>query len=248
MIKRNIRLTIEYDGSDFFGWQIQKNHRTIQGEIREAVEKTSGKKTVVAGAGRTDAGVHALGQVANFHTTSKLSCRKWVQALNSHLPDSIAIRAAEDVPLEFHAQFDAREKTYRYAVLNRPFRSALRRNTTHLVKPTLDVEKMREGAAHLPGTHDFRSFGTETSHKKNTVRTIREFRVEKVEDEIHFTVTGDGFLYNQVRSMVGSLLSVGFGSRSPDWIREVLEAKDRRKAGPNVQARGLTLVEVRYPS
>ncbi len=248
MKKRNIRLTIEYDGSAFYGWQLQKSHRTIQGEIQKAVEKISGKRTVIAGAGRTDAGVHALGQVANFHTTSKLSCRKWVQALNSHLPDDVSVLVAEDVPVEFHSQFDAHEKTYRYVVLNRPARSSLRRNTAHLVKPPLDVEKMQEAASHLEGTHDFRSFGTEISRKKNTVRTIREFHVDRAGDEIHFTVTGDGFLYNQVRSMVGSLLQVGFGSNSPSWIQEVLVAKDRKKAGPNVHARGLTLVEVVYPS
>ncbi len=248
MKKRNLRITIEYDGSLFFGWQIQKNQRTIQGEIQKAVETISGKKVVIAGAGRTDAGVHALGQVANFHTTSKLSCRKWAQALNSHLPDEISILDVVDVPMEFHSQFDAKEKTYRYSILNRPTRSALRSRFTHLVKPPLHVDKMAQGARHLVGTHDFRSFGSDISKKKNTVRTIREFVVEKVGDEIHFTVTGDGFLYNQVRAMVGSLLLVGRESQPSDWVQTVLEAKDRRKAGANVDARGLMLLNVLYPS
>ncbi len=248
MKKRNLRLTIEYDGTPFFGWQIQKNKKTIQGEIQKAVEEVIGKRVVIFGAGRTDAGVHALGQVANFHTTSKLSCRKWVLALNSLLQDEISILDVEEVPLEFHSQFDAHEKTYRYSILNRPARSAIRNNFTHLVKPPLDVEKMAKGARHLVGTHDFRSFGSDMSKKKETVRTIRIFEVTQVGDEIHFTVTGNGFLYNQVRAMVGSLLLVGFGTQPPDWIKKVVVAKDRQKAGPNVHARGLMLVEVLYPT
>ena len=247
MKKRNLRLTVEYDGTPFYGWQIQKNQKTVQGEIQKAVEKIIGKRVVIFGAGRTDAGVHALGQVANFHTTSKLSCRKWVLALNSHLPEEISILEVEEVPLEFHSQFDAHEKTYRYSILNRPARSAVRNNFTHLVKPPLDVKLMAQGAHHLVGTHDYRSFGSDMSRKKKTVRTIRTFDVRKVDDEIHFTVTGDGFLYNQVRAMVGSLLLVGSGSQTPAWIRKVLVAKDRQKAGPNVHARGLMLVEVLYP-
>lgn len=198
------------------------------------------------GAGRTDAGVHARGQVANFHTTSRLSCEKWVMALNAHLPDDIAVLSAEDVPLDFHAQFHAHDKTYEYVILNRPGRSAIERAFVHKVSPPLDAAKMREAAQLLVGTHDFRAFASEVAKKENTTRTIREFAVSRDGDHIHFRVTGDGFLYNQVRAMVGTLLEVGFGKHPPSWIVEIRDGKDRTKAGVNVPAKGLTMIEVRY--
>lgn len=198
------------------------------------------------GSGRTDAGVHARGQVANFHTTSRLSCAKWIQALNAHLPEDIAVVAAEEVPLDFHAQFAAKEKTYEYAILNRGARSALLRAFAHKVAPPLDVARMDAAARYLVGTHDFRAFGSEMASREKTVRSIRAFTVAKDGDLVRFVVTGEGFLYNQVRAMVGTLVEVGLGKRPPEWVREVLESRDRTKAGANVPAKGLTLVEVRY--
>jgi len=244
--KRNIRLVVEYDGTRYFGWQLQKDQPTVQGELQRAVEEITRRKTLVVGAGRTDAGVHAEAQVANFHTASPIPARKWAEALNAHLPQDVAVVSAEDVPLDFHAQFAATSKVYRYRVLNRPARTAIDRYRVHLVKAPLDVERMAEAARHLVGTHDFRSFGSEMSKKEKTVRTILSFDVPRAGPFVDFLVHGDGFLYNQVRSMVGTLLPVGLGKQLPSWTREVLEARDRAKAGANVPAKGLTLVEVRY--
>ncbi len=246
MRKRNLRIVIEFDGTEFYGWQVQKGFRTVQGEVQRAVKEIVGRDTLVIGAGRTDAGVHARGQVANFHTVSRLSCPKWIQALNSHLPEDVAIVAADEVPLEFHAQFDAHGKTYRYALLNRAARTALERRVVHRVSAPLDAAAMAEGAKLLVGTHDFRAFGSDMAKKEKTVRTIGLFTVAREGDSILFDVSGDGFLYNQVRSMVGTLIEVGLGKRPPAWMREVLESRDRAKAGVNVPARGLTLLEVRY--
>ncbi len=244
--KRNIRIVVEYDGTRYSGWQLQKDRPTVQGELQRAVEEIAKRKTLVVGAGRTDAGVHARGQVANFHTASPIPPRKWPEALNAHLPEDIAVLSAEEASLEFHAQFAATSKVYLYRILNREGRSALEGGRSHLVRSPLDVPAMKEGAKALDGTHDFRSFGSEMSRKEQTVRTVFSLEVLSAPPFVEFLVHGDGFLYNQVRSMVGTLLPVGLGKRPPAWVREVLEARDRSKAGANVPAKGLTLVEVRY--
>jgi tRNA pseudouridine38-40 synthase len=244
--KKNIRIVVEYDGTRHGGWQVQKEGPTIQGELQRAVEEITGRKTLVVGSGRTDAGVHAEGQVANFHTTSLIPGRKWPEALNAHLPPEISVLSAEEAPLDFHAQYAATSKVYRYRILNRPVRSALDRDRSHLVKAPLDVALMREAAGVLVGTHDFRAFGSEMSRKEKTVRTILSFDVKMSGSFVEFLVHGDGFLYNQVRAMVGTLIPVGMGKHPPDWVKEVLESKDRSHAGANVPARGLALVAVRY--
>jgi tRNA pseudouridine38-40 synthase len=244
--KKNIRIVVEYDGTSLFGWQLQKDKPTVQGELQRALQEIEGRKVLIIGSGRTDAGVHAEGQVANFHTGSPLPSRKWPEALNAHLPPEIAVVGAMEVPLAFHAQYGATSKTYRYRVMNRVVRGALDRLRTHLVKAPLDVAKMQEAAKILVGTHDFRSFGSEMSKKEKTIRTICSFEVTSASPFIDFVVTGDGFLYNQVRSMVGTLLRVGMGAEPVEWMKTVLEAKDRTKAGANVPAKGLTLVEVKY--
>ncbi len=244
--RRNLRIVVEYDGTRFFGWQLQKDKPTVQGELQRAVQEIVGRRTLVVGSGRTDAGVHAEGQVANFHTESQIPARKWPEALNAHLPPEVAVLSAADAPLEFHAQFAATSKVYRYRVLNRPFRSALDRDRVHLVRAPLEAATMAAAAKILEGTHDFRSFGSEMSKKEKTVRTVISFAVEARAPYVDFTVHGDGFLYNQVRSMVGTLLPVGLGSRPEGWVGEVLAACDRARAGANVPAKGLTLVEVRY--
>jgi tRNA pseudouridine38-40 synthase len=246
MRKRNIRILVEYDGAPFSGWQLQKDKPTVQGELERAVLEITKRHALVVGSGRTDAGVHAEGQVANFHTASPIPARKWPDALNSHLPEAISVLSAQDVPLDFHAQFKATSKIYRYRVLNRPVRSALERDRSYLYKATLDAGKMAEAARLLVGTHDFRSFGSEMSRKEKTTRTIFSFDVHARPPFIDFVVHGDGFLYNQVRSMVGTLLRVGAAAETPDWVGEVLRAKDRTRAGANVPAKGLTLVEVKY--
>lgn len=244
--KRNIRIVVEYDGTNLYGWQLQKDKPTVQGELQRALQEIEGRKVLVIGSGRTDAGVHAEGQVANFHTGSPMPSRKWPDALNAHLPPDIAVVGAQEVPLPFHAQYHATSKTYRYRVMNRAVRGALDRLRCHLVKAPLDVDKLKAAAKVLVGTHDFRSFGSEMSKKEKTIRTICSFEVTSASPYIDFVVTGDGFLYNQVRSMVGTLLRVGMGSEPVEWMKTVLDAKDRTKAGANVPAKGLTLVEVRY--
>ncbi len=244
--KRNLKLVVEYDGTRYFGWQVQKSKPSIQGELERAVQEVSGHASPVVGAGRTDAGVHAEGQVANFHTLSPIPARKWPEALNAHLPEDIAVLSAEDVGLDFHAQYAATSKLYRYRIVNRGVRSALERLRSHLVRPPLDLELLRSASKALTGTHDYRSFGSEMSKKEHTVRTIFSFEVRRQGDLVDFLVHGDGFLYNQVRSMVGTLIPVGLGSRPAAWVKEVLEAKDRTRAGVNVPAKGLTMVEVRF--
>jgi tRNA pseudouridine38-40 synthase len=242
----NIRIVVEYDGTNLHGWQLQKDKPTVQGELQRALQEIEGRKVLLIGAGRTDAGVHAEAQVANFHTQSPMPSRKWPDALNAHLPPEVAVIGAMEVPLAFHAQYAATSKIYRYRVLNRTVRGALERNRCHFVKAPLDVAKMQEAAKFLVGTHDFRSFGSEMSKKEKTVRTICSLELTSIPPYVEFLVHGDGFLYNQVRSMVGTLLRVGLGSEPPGWVQTVLEAKDRTKAGANVPAKGLTLVEVKY--
>jgi len=244
--KRNLKIVVEYDGTGFFGWQTQLDKPTVQGELERAVGEIAGRPTHVVGAGRTDAGVHAEGQVANFHTTSAIPARKWPDALNARLPDAIAVLSAEDVDLEFHTQYAATSKLYRYTVLNRGPRGAIDRLRSHLVRSPLNVEALKAEAACLVGTHDFRSFGSDMAKKERTTRTILSFDVARQGQFVDFLVSGDGFLYNQVRSMVGTLIPVGLGTRPAGWVKEVLEAKDRTKAGANVPAKGLTLVEVRF--
>jgi tRNA pseudouridine38-40 synthase len=244
--ERNIRIVVEYDGTALFGWQLQKEKRTVQGELERALLEITGRKTLVVGAGRTDAGVHAEAQVANFHTRSPIPARKWPDALNAHLPPDVAVLLAQDVPLAFHSQYAATSKIYRYRVLNRTARSALLRDRSHLVRAQLLVPPMAQAAGFLEGEHDFRSFGSEMSEKEKTVRRIFSFQVQSQPPLVEFVVHGDGFLYNQVRSMVGTLLRVGLGDRPPEWVREVLLAKDRQQAGANVPARGLALVEVKF--
>ncbi len=244
--KKNIRLVVEYDGSRLFGWQLQKDKPTVQGELQKAVEKVAGRAALIVGSGRTDAGVHAEGQVANFHTGSPMPARKWPEALNAHLPPEISVRSAEEAPLEFHAQYSATSKIYRYRVLNRRERSALDRDRVHIVKPPLDVAAMQAAAGLWVGRHDFRSFGSDMSKKEQSTRTIFSFDIRRDGDRVDFIVHGDGFLYNQVRTMVGTLLAIGLGRKPVTWAREVLEAKDRNKAGATMPGKGLTLLEVRY--
>jgi tRNA pseudouridine38-40 synthase len=243
---RNVKITVEYDGTNYFGWQVQDGKPTVQGELAKAVEKVTGTAATIFGAGRTDAGVHALGQVANFKTACRIPARKLAHALNANLPHDISIVGCEEVPETFHAQFHAVSKTYRYAVLNRELPSATRRLGTHLMRALLDLDALRAGAAHLTGTHDFRAFGSEMSKKEKTTRTISAFDVRREGDLVLFEVTGDGFLYNQVRAMVGTLLDVGLGKKPAAWVKEVLDGRDRTKAGANVPAKGLWLVAVTY--
>jgi tRNA pseudouridine38-40 synthase len=243
---RNVRLLVEYDGTAYHGWQVQEGRPTVQEALQKAVEAVTGRKATLFAAGRTDAGVHALGQVANFKTSCRIPARKLAHALNANLPHDISVVRAEDAPHDFHSQFHAHAKTYRYTILNRETPSALQRLTTHLVRSPLDLDRMRAAAAPLVGTHDFRAFGSEMSKKERTVRTVSGIGIERRGELVTIDVTGDGFLYNQVRAMVGTLVEIGLGKKPPEWARQVLESRDRRQAGANAPAKGLCLVSVEY--
>lgn len=244
---RNLRLEIEYDGTRYFGWQVQDGKPTIQGELERAIKEIAGAPATVIGSGRTDAGVHAVGQVANFRTACRIPEAKWPLALNSHLPTDIRVTSATEVPLEFHAQFGAKRKTYVYTILNRDVASAIERDHCHHIRRPLDLDAMRQGAKHLVGTHDFRAFGSEMGEKEKTIRTIDRADILAEGALVRFLFRGTGFLYNQVRAMVGTLLDVGLGRHPADHVKAVLEGKDRTKAGANVPAKGLCLISVEYP-
>jgi tRNA pseudouridine38-40 synthase len=244
-----VRLILEYDGTDFAGFQLQgKGERTVQSELESALSQISGGQIRVSGAGRTDAGVHALGQVAHFDVDWKISEEKIAGALNAHLPRDISVRRAEWVEPEFHARFSATSRTYRYAILNRPQPSALlTRYVWHVTKP-LAVEQMRQVGAMLCGTHDFATFGQPTGPGMSTVRFIERITVRPLKSGscLLITVRGNAFLRQMVRSLVGTLVQVGQGKLSADGVAELLRVCDRRACPPIAPARGLCLVRVGY--
>ena len=243
---RNIKLTIEYDGTNYLGWQRQKVGNTIQGTLEEAIEVLTNETVETIGSSRTDAGVHAKGFVANFKTSSKIPADKYREAINHKLPDDIVILKSEEVDEEFHARYNAMGKTYSYSILNREVPSAINRNYVYHVKRRLDIEAMREACNYFIGTHDFVSFKSSGSSVKTTVRTISELYLEEQEDTIKIYVTGDGFLYNMVRIIVGTLIMVGFNKIKPNEIENIIKEKDREKAGICVPAKGLVLERVYY--
>jgi len=218
----------------------------VQGEMMKAIQKSLGEKVTLYGASRTDAGVHARGQVANFRTASRMAAWKIGHAVNAHLPDDIAVMEARDVPDDFHAQFAAKGKLYRYIVRHHMYRTAIDRSFCHLVRGDLDVEAMETAARDLEGTHDFRAFATQNDEKKNTVRTMSRVEWKRHGPDLHFEVEGDGFLYNMVRTFVGTLLKIGKGAMKADAIPGILQSKDRRMAGPVAPAKGLFLMKVYY--
>ena len=253
MSERQIRLVIEYDGSGFSGWQAKakgeggRPGRTVQETLERAVAEVTGEGVKVVAAGRTDARVSALGQVACFRTRSSVPPERFALALTSKLPSDVAVISSDEVPLDFHPRKCARMKLYRYAVSTRLVRPAVGRARVAHVAGALDIEEMREAAAHLVGTHDFTSFAArEATLKRNPVRTISRLDVRSDGDLVTFEVEGPAFLMHMVRTIVGSLLEVGRGKEEPGWIARVLEARDRRKAGPTAPPEGLTLVWVRY--
>ncbi|NOZ20570.1 MAG: tRNA pseudouridine(38-40) synthase TruA [Planctomycetes bacterium] len=243
---RNIKITIEYDGTNYCGWERQKNGMSIQEMLEKAVEGVTGEKTVVHGSGRTDAGVHALGQVATFSTSSAIPTEKLLLAVNTHLPEDIVVKRIEEVSEKLHARYNAKSKVYRYTVLTGPVGSALDRNRIYHVKYRLDEKRMIDAAECLIGEHDFRSFTTEARAKKNTVRTLLDLKIEREGERIIFTFEGSGFLYNMVRAIVGTLIDIGRGHLRVEEMKAILEARDRSEAGPTAPAKGLCLVEVKY--
>ena len=243
---RNIKLTIEYDGKDYNGWQKQPNKLNIQGEIERAIFNIMHEEVDLIGSGRTDAGVHSLGQVANFKTNSNFPIEKMPIALNSQLKNSIVIKKAEEVDDRFHSRYNAKNKTYRYIINNSKTGTAIYRNLEYCYPFELDVQKMQEAAKYFEGEHDFKAFKSSGTSGKNSVRTIYKAVVKKDGERIIIELTGNGFLYNMVRIISGTLLEVGLGKIKPDDISKIIESKNRQNAGKTLPAHGLYLVSVEY--
>ncbi len=241
---RNIKLTVEYDGTDYCGWQTQENGPTVQETIEKAIEKVVGSAVTLHGSGRTDSGVHAMGQTANFETESELLCEKLRDAISANLPPDIVVIKAEEASPDFHARYSARSKVYRYVILNGPVRPALKRQRCLFVKTDLDVEKMRAAAALCVGPHDFAAFCTEPP--ENTVRDVMRLDVERHGDKIKIEIEADGFLYNMVRRIVGTLVEVWRGKMAAGEISAFFEPGTKDVGGPTLPAKGLYLEEVRY--
>jgi tRNA pseudouridine38-40 synthase len=246
---RNIRMTIAYDGTDFHGWQKQPGLRTVQGEIEQAAQRVIRHPLNIIGAGRTDAGVHARGQVANFLTDSSVPTRRVWRAVGSRLPADASIVHACEAPLDFRATSDAVSKLYRYTIYNethKPTERLRQRYVYHFWNP-LDLDRMRQAAALMEGKRDFAAMAGKGSPRLTTVRTVYHCKVSRSYNEIYVDVIGNGFLYNQVRNMVGTLIEVGRGHWEPSRVAAILESGDRSQAGPTAPACGLTLQWVRYP-
>lgn len=241
-----IKLTIEYDGTSFCGWQIQPNGVSVQGTITEAIKKITGEDVKLIGSGRTDSGVHAEGQIAHFDTESSVPPEKFASALNAVLPEDVKIGKSEKVSDDFNARFSAKKKTYEYRMYVSDYSKPLRRRYAVWVNYPLDVKKMNEAAQAFVGTHDFRCFLAANSSVESTVRTIYRAEVFGRGDEIVFSVTGNGFLYNMVRIMAGTLVAVGGGKLQPKTVAEIISGKDRNAAGKTMPACGLTLKSVEY--
>jgi tRNA pseudouridine38-40 synthase len=244
---RRIRLILQYDGGAYAGWQVQPGRDTVQGRLEAVLARMAGGPVRVTGSGRTDAGVHALGQVAHFDTELEHADGVWVRALNAQLPRDLAVVAAGEVAEAFHARHTATAKHYRYRVLNRPVRCPFRRHHTWFVPVGLDVAPMARSARDLVGEHDFAAFRASGCGAKSPVRRLDRLEVRRVEDEVVFDLEGSGFLKQMARNLVGTLLEVGRGRRPADWPEAVLATRDRRAAGETAAAWGLTLVRVTYP-
>jgi len=246
--RRNIKLVVAYNGAAYHGWQRQADGiDTVQQRLEQAVSQVVGHPVTVFGAGRTDAGVHAEGQVANFYTSNpSIPLAGLRRAINSRLPGDIAVRSAAEVPDDFHASRSARGKTYRYRIYIAPIRPVVLHKQVYHYWRTLDARKMQEAGLRLIGTHDFRGFATSADQRDNTIRTIFRCEVSEHGPEIRLAVTGDGFLYNMVRNIVGTLIEIGRGRWKPQRIDTILATGDRKLAGPTAPPYGLTLQCVYY--
>ncbi len=243
---RRIRLVLAYDGTNYSGWQFQSNAVTIEEVLNRALSRLMGEKITVIGASRTDAGVHALENVAVFDTENRMAADKICLALNQWLPEDIRALRSEEVDGSWHPRKQNCTKTYEYRILNRKINMPTERLYSYFCYFPLDVEKMREGAACLVGEHDFRSFCTRRGQEEESVRTIYRLDIEKQGDIITIRISGNGFLYNMVRIIAGTLIRVGIGVYPPEHVEEILDARDRRTAGPTAPARGLTLTRMEY--
>ncbi len=243
---KRVKLVVAYDGTNYCGWQIQENGITIEEVLNKTISDLVGEPIAVIGASRTDSGVHAMGNVAVFDTESRIPAEKMSFALNQRLPEDIRIQHSCEVPLDWHPRYCDTRKTYIYRILNRRFAIPTERLYSHFFYYPLNVEHMQQAADYLVGEHDFKSFCTPRTQVLSTVRTIYYIQIQKEGDMISITINGNGFLYNMVRIIVGTLLKVGTGLYPPEHVKEILDAKDRRIAGPKAEAHGLTLQEIEY--
>jgi len=244
---RNFKMIIQYEGTRYQGWQRQESTgNTIQGKLEMLLGKMCGHPVEIQGSGRTDAGVHAAGQVANAHMDTDMTPEEILSYMNCYLPEDIGVISVEEVSERFHSRLNAKGKTYCYQVINSEIPHVFDRRYAYCFAEKLDDNAMRRAAANLCGTHDFASFTSTKKSKKSTVRTIDEIRIEREGDMLRFTFRGNGFLFHMVRILMGTLLEVGAGKRFPEDMHEILENRDRSMAGALVPAKGLTLMEVRY--
>ena len=243
---RSIKLTISYDGTNYSGWQLQKNGPTVQAEIEKAAKKVFRKACRVHGAGRTDAGVHAKAQVAHFKTSMDISAEKIPVALNAVLPEDVVCVGAEEVTQDFHSRFDAQSKHYRYYILNTRYRDPFRERYAWRLGYVLDVPLMKKESGFLLGCHDFKSFQASDKRERSSVRKISRIEVKKGKPFLTVDIEADGFLYNMVRNIVGTLVDIGRGYLDPGSMRRILKNRDRTTAGPTAPAKGLFLIKVKY--
>lgn len=242
----NVKILLEYDGTNYHGWQRQKNARSIQEVLEEAISAITGEKIRVNGAGRTDAGVHAAGQVANFKTNTRIPVEKLPYAINSRLPDDIVVKEARMVPEEFHARLSAKAKVYSYTIYNAPFPSPLLRNYTYFFPLPLDMGAMKEAASQFVGLHDFSAFRASGSPVKSSVRQINRLEINRCQDLIKIEIEANGFLYNMVRIIAGTLLDAGLHKINPGEVASIIRSGDRDRAGKTLPPQGLCLLKVVY--
>ncbi len=241
---KRIKLVVAYDGTNYKGWQIQKNGETIESVLNRILSEMTGETVHVMGASRTDSGVHAMGNIAVFDTNVRMPGDKFSYALNQRLPEDIRIQHSCEVEPAYHPRYLHTVKTYEYRILNREFPLPAYRLHTYFTYHPLDVERMRQAAAYLVGEHDFKSFCAAGAQVNTTVRTIYSLQILKEDELLTIRVSGNGFLYNMVRIIAGTLMKIGRGEWEPEQIQKILEAKDRREAGPTAPARGLTLMSI----
>ena len=243
---KRVKMVVAYDGTNYCGWQVQPNGITIEEVLNRSLSNLLGEKIEVMGASRTDSGVHSLGNVAVFDTNTRMPADKIAFALNQRLPEDIVVQGSCEVPSDWHPRYQESTKTCEYRILNRTFRMPTRRLDTYFYHYPLDVEQMSEAASYLVGTHDFASFCAANAQVKSTVRTIYSCTAQKENDIITIRVTGNGFLYNMVRIIAGTLIEVGAGKRRPVEIKDILAAENRDAAGPTAPAQGLTMMGIEY--
>ncbi len=245
-MRRNIKLIIEYDGTNFYGWQEQADKITIQSTLKKTILQITGEDVIVYGAGRTDTGVHARGQVANFYTEHPMPDFAFAKAMNSLLPRDVCILESKSVELDFHSQFWAKGKAYSYNILNRTERPAIFRNYYHWVWHKLDVSKMQQAAQCLLGEHDFTSFEASNSPRKSNIRIIYKLNISEENNMIRIFIEANGFLYHMVRNIAGTLILIGNGKWPPEKMNDILKAQNRKFAGATAPSQGLVLEYVRY--